>query len=132
LVKFCKDPPKKRNQIFVFQEIKLLRQGKASTWEGGIRSPAIAWWPGTVKAGIKNMEIASHMDLLPTFFELAGVPPPSDRLIDGKSVVPLLTNPAAQTPHDFLFFYREKMLMAVRYRAFKAHFYTRNSYENDP
>jgi len=107
------------------------REGKGSTWEGGIRGPAIAWWPGTIKPNQINLEIASHMDIFPTFMELAGIPLPTDRVIDGRSIVSLLTNEDATTPHEFFFIWREQLLMAVRYGPFKLHFATRSGFGFD-
>src|SRR5207302_7124543 len=59
-----------------------LREGKGSTWEGGVRTPAIFWWPGTVRQGTVT-GIGSGLDLLPTAAALAGTRPPADRVIDG-------------------------------------------------
>jgi len=63
---------------------------KGTTWEGGFREPAIAYWPGVIQPGY-TYEITSTMDLFPTVLELAGVPLPTDRIIDGISLWPLLT-----------------------------------------
>ena len=78
--------------------------GKGSTWEGGIREAGFASWPGTIAPFSRSAGVVSSMDLLPTALELAGVPLPSDREYDGKSMVPLLLHnkPSA---HDVLFFY---------------------------
>jgi arylsulfatase len=55
------------------------RGEKGSSYEGGFRVPAIAWWPGHIKAGTVNMDMFSHMDWWPTFAKLAGLePPPHD------------------------------------------------------
>ena len=54
----------------------LLRGGKASCWEGGMRVPTIAWWPGTVPAAHVQRGIGSTLDLLPTFAALAGATRP--------------------------------------------------------
>lgn len=62
----------------------LLRGGKGMTWEGGMRVPGIAWWPGTVPAGRLNREIASTMDLLPTALALAGGHLLANRALDGR------------------------------------------------
>ena len=63
-----------------------LRGGKGTTWEGGMRVPTLAWWPGQVPAGSVCDEIASTMDFLPTFVRLAGAEIPDDRIIDGKDM----------------------------------------------
>lgn len=70
-----------------------LRGQKATVYEGGIRVPAIAWWPGKIAMGSLSKEIAISMDLLPTFLELAGIKPPAPdnpKALDGKSIVPIL------------------------------------------
>src|SRR3954468_16408473 len=67
-----------------------LRGSKGQTFEGGIRVCGIAWWPGKIPAGTGTDEIATMMDILPTFVKLAGGEPPSDRKIDGHDIWPLL------------------------------------------
>jgi arylsulfatase A len=69
------------------------RDGKGSTWEGGQRVPGVWWWPGTIPARGVARAPASTLDLLPTFFALAGQPPPAGRSLDGRDLRPLL-NPA--------------------------------------
>jgi arylsulfatase len=62
---------------------------KGSSYEGGFRVPAIAWWPGKIKPGQINMDMFSHMDWWPTFGKLAGLaPPPRDwKDNDGKPII---------------------------------------------
>jgi arylsulfatase A-like enzyme len=92
-----------------------LRGGKGTTWEGGMRLPLIAWWPGTVPAGTTCREVATGMDFLPTFARLAGAEPPRDRRIDGLDITPLLLGePGAASPHDAIFYYAGSHLDAVR------------------
>ncbi len=67
----------------------LLRDGKGSTFEGGMRVPAIAWWPGTIAPGQVSMELACSMDLFTTGLKLAGAEVPSDRIIDGVDMTPI-------------------------------------------
>ncbi len=105
----------------------LLRGGKGSTWEGGMREPAIAWRPGTVPAGRVCMEHASTMDFLPTCLDLAGIPLPSDRILDGKSLLPLLSGEGSLGERVF-FYYRGTRLMAARKGPWKAHFFTQPGY----
>ena len=102
----------------------LLTGGKSQAWEGGIRMPAFAWWPGTIDQGRVSHEIASTMDIFPTLLDFAGASVPSDRIIDGRSLRKVLTNSSATTPHDFLFHYCADRLMAVRHGMFKSHFVT--------
>lgn len=92
-----------------------LRGWKSLVWEGGFRVPTLAWWPGTIPAGSVTEEMASHLDLFPTFANLAGVELPADRIIDGKDISDLLLNPSdAISPHEYFFYYSEDTLRAVR------------------
>src|SRR5439155_10037687 len=100
----------------------LLRDGKGSTWEGGMREPTIAWWPGKVPAGSVSQELASTLDFLPTFCSLAGVEPPKDRPLDGYDISPALNG--GKSPRQEMFFYRSFDLMAARLGSWKAHFLT--------
>lgn len=104
----------------------LLRDGKGSTWEGGMREPAIIWRPGTVPAGSTSLEITSTLDLLPTFCALAGVEAPKDRPLDGYDITPVLAG--GKSPRREMFYYRAYELMAVRQGAWKAHFLTQTGY----
>ena len=67
-----------------------LRGGKGTTWEGGMREPTIAWWPGHIATGTVCDAPMSEIDVLPTLVELAGGSVPTDRKIDGKDFWPLL------------------------------------------
>ncbi len=92
-----------------------LRGGKGSAWEGGMREPTLAWWPETIPAGSVCDEVASAMDLLPTFAKLAGAKLSADRVIDGKDVMGLLSgSPDAKSPHDRFFYHQGDTLQAVR------------------
>ncbi|MCX6377798.1 MAG: sulfatase, partial [Armatimonadetes bacterium] len=92
-----------------------LRSGKGSTWEGGMREPCIMRWPGRIPAGTSCSEISSVMDLCPTLARLAGAQMPSDRIIDGKDILPLMTGASgAKSPHEAFFYYRQEQLQAVR------------------
>jgi len=95
---------------------KPLRGGKGSTWEGGMREPTVAWWPGRVPAGAVCDEVATAMDVLPTFAALAGQKPPTDRIIDGHDIRPLLfAEPGAESPWNAFFYYDAgRRLRAVR------------------
>ncbi len=105
----------------------LLREGKGCTWEGGMREPCIAWWPGKIKPGTVNTELASTMDIFATSLALAGIPLPSDRIVDGVDMSPMLTGQGAGKRTD-MFFYRGDQLFAVRKGSFKAHFVTQGAY----
>lgn len=101
----------------------LLRDGKGTTWEGGMREPAIAWWPGRIRAASIAVDLAATMDFLPTLARLAGADVPSDRIIDGVDLAPVLFG-AGPGLRQTMFYYRGSELMAVRKGAFKAHLIT--------
>ena len=99
-----------------------LRGRKGQTWEGGIRVPCIARWPGRVPTGAECREVATAMDFLPTFAALAGAAAPEDRIIDGRDILPLLAGEAAsRSPHEAFFFYQADRLNAVRSGPWKLH-----------
>lgn len=92
-----------------------LRGKKGSAFEGGHREPTVVWWPGTIPAGTSCDELATAMDLYPTFAGLAGAAIPDDRTIDGKDIAPLLLGAVgAKTPHDRFFYQQGGRLAAVR------------------
>ena len=92
-----------------------LRDGKFSTYEGGMREPTIMRWPGKIPAGRVCSEVCGTIDLLPTFAELAGTKAPTDRVIDGKDIRPLMfAKTGAKSPHEAYFYYRGNNLEAVR------------------
>ncbi len=97
-----------------------LKGHKRDLYEGGIRAPLIARWPGRIKAGTTSDLISAHWDMLPTFCELAGVEAPAG--LDGISMVPELTGTGTQDPHEFLYweFYEKGGKRAVRFGRFKA------------
>jgi arylsulfatase A-like enzyme len=91
-----------------------LRGGKGSTWEGGMREPTIAWWPGRVPAGASCDTVAGTIDLLPTFVSLAGGTVPADRKIDGADISRLLLGQTKEPAREAHFYYNGYKLQAVR------------------
>ena len=91
-----------------------LRGGKATTWEGGMREPTIARWPGKIPANTICDAVASEMDVLPTFVKLAGGEVPTDRKIDGLDIWPLLSGQSQTSPHKALYYFDSRRLQAVR------------------
>ncbi len=79
-----------------------LRGGKGSVYEGGIRSPFFARWPGRFEAGRKSDARGSHLDMFPTLLEIAGASAPADRQLDGRSLLPLLAGQTDKSPHERL------------------------------
>ena len=95
---------------------------KGSTWEGGMRVPFIARWPGKIPAGKTCDEIASTIDLLPTFANLAGTTAATDRIIDGEDIRRLLwAEDGAESPHEAFYYYYREQLQAVRSGRWKLH-----------
>ena len=77
--------------------------------------PCVVRWPGKIPVGKTCDEVATTMDLLPTFARLAGTAPPKDRTIDGRDIWPLLSGePGATSPHEAFFYYYMAQLQAVR------------------
>jgi arylsulfatase A-like enzyme len=86
-----------------------------STSEGGQRIPCVMRWTGQIPAGTECAELATTMDMLPTFACLAGIENPVERKIDGKDVTDLiLAKPGAKTPHEAFYYYHVRQLQAVR------------------
>jgi arylsulfatase A-like enzyme len=99
-----------------------LREGKGTAFEGGVRVPFLVRWPGRIPKGMAQDAAAMTIDLLPTVAGLTGTTPPTDRIIDGRDIWPLLTGArGAATPHDALYFYWGQELHAVRSGRWKLH-----------
>lgn len=78
-----------------------LRDGKWTNFEGGIRVPCLMRWPGKIPAGSVNNEITGIIDMLPTFCILSGADVPTDRVIDGRNILPYMMGEEVESPiHD--------------------------------
>ena len=108
----------------------LLYEGKNSTYEGGMREPAIAWWPGKIKGGVVSSSLACSMDLLPTFAKLSGADIPKDRVYDGSDISDILFGKKSQV-RNMIYYYINENLYAIRKGAWKAHFTTHPSYSKE-
>jgi arylsulfatase A-like enzyme len=99
-----------------------LREGKGPTWEGGHRVPCIVRWPGRIPANQVTDKMIANFDFFPTVAEAAGTTVSADRIIDGKSLWPLLEGkPGAGTPHEYFYYYGRSELQAVRKGPWKLH-----------
>ena len=104
--------------------------GKGNSWEGGIRVPTVVSWPSHLPQGIEISEPTNSFDIFPTLLEIAGAEPPKDRVIDGKTLMSLLTRQTNITSHEIMIHYCAKAIHAVRYRprtgktVWKTHFMT--------
>jgi arylsulfatase A-like enzyme len=109
--------------------------GKGSTWEGGFRVPAIAWWPGKIVSGSVAENFTSSVDLLPTLLYYSGGAVPKDLIIDGQSISAVLeqTGNHSSTYSELkpFFYYRGPKLMATKMGAFKAHFITHSGFGHE-
>jgi arylsulfatase A len=116
----------------------LLREGKGTTWDGGMREPSVCWWPGTIPAGQVSAELGTTMDIYATSLSLAGAKPDADRVVDGYDLSESLKG-KSKSPREVVYYYRGTKLMALRKGPWKAHFSTQESYtgnrqltEHDP
>jgi len=99
-----------------------LRSGKVSTFEGGVRVPAIVWGPGRVPAGTTCDSIASTMDVLPTLAALAGAQSPTDRVIDGEDIRHLFHGEFEKANTNKVYFYYLRVhLQGIRQGQWKLH-----------
>ncbi len=92
-----------------------LRGYKGSFYEGGIRVPLLARWPGRVRAGAVSDRACAFWDVLPTLADLAGAAPPKG--LDGVSFAPALFGRGGQKPHDYLYWeypYPRGLVQALR------------------
>jgi arylsulfatase A-like enzyme len=99
-----------------------LREGKATSFDGGVRTPCLMRWPGKIPAGTVSHEMIWSMDVLPTLAKLSGAELSKDRVIDGKDIWPLMSNqPGAKSPHEFYPVYWGGSLQAIRSGKWKLH-----------
>lgn len=98
---------------------KPLREGKLTSFEGGVRVPFIARWTGRLPAGLECAEPMMETDLLPTVVALVEGKMP-EKKIDGQNILPVLEG--GTSPHEALFFYSGDELQAVRSGSWKLHF----------
>lgn len=103
----------------------LLREGKGTTWDGGMREPCIARWPGRIPGGRTTAAVGTTMDLFPTFAHYAGATAPKDREMDGKNLAPVLEGKSAAWERT-LYFWSDTELRAVRRGPWKLHIRTNN------
>lgn len=103
----------------------LFKDGKGSTWEGGMRVPAIAYWPGTIAPGVVDRTPASTLDLFSTFCDLAKITSPKGKINDGKSIKSIFLQNDSLPPNRLFFYYGPgNNLHAVRRGAWKLHIKT--------
>ena len=103
-----------------------LRDGKGSTWEGGMREPTIFWWPERIVPSVVR-ELGSTLDLLPTIAEIANAKVLGHPTLDGFDLTSVLFR-NQPSPRTNMFYYHGTQVFAVRSSEFKAHFMTKTSY----
>ncbi|MCW5979265.1 MAG: sulfatase [Bryobacteraceae bacterium] len=97
-----------------------LREGKGSTWEGGVRVPFIARWPGRIPKAVVTPAFGTLMDVMPTCADLTGAELPDDRVYDGQNISSvLLENASGREP--LMFYWYQARLRAVRKGPWKMH-----------
>jgi len=100
-----------------------LREGKGTMFDGGCREACIMRWPKRIPASSVCKEVAGTIDILPTIAQIIGVELPADRIIDGRSILPLLeARPGAKSPREAQYFFWGRALQAVRSGKWKLHF----------
>lgn len=105
----------------------MLRDGKGSTWEGGMREPTLAWCPGKVPAATINSSLASTMDVMATCAKISGGKIPQDRVLDSYDLSSVLFENGA-SDREAIYYYRAYNLMAVRKGPWKMHLMTQAGY----
>lgn len=98
-----------------------LRGMKGSNWDGGLRVPAIGWWPGVIPGGVTTGELAASVDMLPTFLNAAGVALPRGKKIDGEDLLPLMAGETNTSPHEAVFAMGGRELRLLRSGRWKLH-----------
>ncbi len=99
--------------------VGLFRGAKGDTWEGGMREPFIARWPGRLPAGVVSPAVGSVLDFLPTCVKLAGGECPQGRPLDGIDLMPTLEG--TETSERTIYYYWNQHMCAVRHGKWKLH-----------
>lgn len=109
-----------------------LREGKGTTFEGGVRVPGIFYWKGKFASGKVSDSVVSLMDITPTAFAYAGAKQPQ-KAFDGKVLRPLLESSTYSiSPHSWLYFYWPDELQAIRSGAWKFHAQHKHRQQSGP
>lgn len=112
-----------KNDIYPDRFVGGLRGTKTSVYDNGIRVPFLIRWPGQFEAGRKSDLLTGHLDVMPTLLEAAGVAMPSDRAIDGMSMLAQLKGESDAWPDRRLFYQLHAGAVPYRY----VHFAVRTS-----
>ena len=104
----------------------LLKEGKATTWEGGQRVPSIFWGGGVKPAVIRDL--GSTMDIFPTLLDMSNLSMVDDRVMDGVSIKNTLLE-LEPSKREKIIYYRSREVYAIRYGEYKAHFITQGAFD---
>ncbi len=102
----------------------LFRDGKGSTWEGGVRVPTIAYWPGQIPEGSVNASPTSTIDLLPTINQMLNLKMPDNHKVDGQDISSLLLENESSLDRPLFYYGLNNQLMGVRKDSWKLHIKT--------
>lgn len=105
-----------------------LRGRKNLPFDGGYHVPFVARWPGVIPAGTEAEAPSMNFDLFATSLSVAGIPLPDDRIMDGVDLLPILKGERNYEPHEVLYFYKARNLVAVRKGEWK--YYRRHNSDN--
>ena len=99
-----------------------LREGKGTTWDGGVRVPFLVRWPGVIPEGLRVSAPAMTIDVFPTMVDLLAAPPPK-LPIDGSSIWKLMDGTSSDPVQEaYYFYYNRNELHAMRSGNWKLHF----------
>jgi len=101
-----------------------LKGAKGTSYEGGVRVPAIFWWPGAIRPDVIT-KMGSTLDLLPTIASLARAELPDDRIYDGYDLSPALLGKDVN-PRDEMLYYHSSKLFAARKGKYKLLYFSNN------
>jgi arylsulfatase A-like enzyme len=106
----------------------LLKNGKGTTWDGGMREPTV-FWHSAIRPGVVS-DIGSTLDLFSTICHFAGAEMPADRIMDSFNLCPALFE-GKPGPRQLFFYYRGRELYAARKGEYKLHLITEDAYKRD-
>jgi arylsulfatase A-like enzyme len=105
-----------------------LRGRKGMQFEGSQRVPMLASWPGHLPAGARADAPAMNIDLFPTLLGVAGLDPPTDRIVDGRDLWGVMSGTSTADPHEALLFFNDKVIAGVRGGPWKYYRYVNRYY----
>jgi len=108
-----------------------LRGRKGSTYEGGVREPFLARWPGRIPKGAVCKGVAGTVDILPTVAKLAGAPLPKAP-VDGIDIWPMLSGARQAIEREALLYFDDWNLQCARWGRWKLHFARYNTFAYNP